>query len=475
MTHLLITSCFNANPLFALAVHSPASGETRFVDLSSVPVNCYFRGIAGAAKVPGGFVVGLQSNGPSKLLFLDHSLHVQRVVPLELTWDIHSMVERDGVLTIVSTGNDSVTAFDLATGRESTLRRFTESGKDTLHLNGLCLHQGRFFVSMFGAQAERSMRCGSVVALDTGETVLGGLRHPHSLVSDGTHMALAESLTGTIVAFDADGRLGVQRPGYFGYIRGLAALPGRTFVARSKKRKISRSTGALVEGGHPMDWLDVEQPALYDIAEGRPASQVDLLPFCDEVYDLLAFEAEGALNLIDLAGSAGAIGPRQHAAAVQAQRRGDHRAAIEALQAIPAPSAPQLLLLSRSQFAVGEAVAARETARHALGDHHGHAETHHWMSRLLEIEGDLAAALESSERAVALDDGIALHLLQLGELRRRLGRFDEAATALRRAVALNPRLEVAERGLAAALAGSTRDEGLGGTAGLQRLTDWRAA
>jgi len=205
MDQILVSSCFNANPLFALAVLCPESSKLSFVDLSGVPNSVYFRGISGLAKIPGGFVAGLQSNGLSKLLFLDDHLNYRKVVDLRLTYDVHSMVYVDGQLYIVSTGNDSVVRYDLASTEEEIVRAFAQGESDTLHINGICSYQGRLFVSMFGMQTKKSMRLGSVVAVDTGETVVSGLRHPHSLMSDGSSLMIAESLTGTLVRFNLDG------------------------------------------------------------------------------------------------------------------------------------------------------------------------------------------------------------------------------------------------------------------------------
>ena len=176
------------------------------VDLSAIPPDCHFRGISGAARLPDGFVVGLQSNGPSKLLFLDDRLNVVRVARLALTYDIHSMLAHEGVLYIVSTGNDSVIAYDLASGTERVVRRFNDAGKDILHLNGLCLHAGRLQVSMFGEPQSRSLRCGRVAAVDSGETVLGGLRHPHSMASDGVTTSRDDTDVSKIVVATNEGR-----------------------------------------------------------------------------------------------------------------------------------------------------------------------------------------------------------------------------------------------------------------------------
>jgi hypothetical protein len=471
MNKLLISSCFNPNPLFALAVYCLDSGRISFVDLSAIPHSIHFRGISGLAKVSSGFVAGLQSNGPSKLLFLDEALRVVRVESLQLTADIHSIVHYDGTLFMVSTGNDSVVVYDIAARTETLVRCLGSSAADTVHLNGLCLHQGRVFVSMFGVPTPKSMRCGSVAAVDTGETVLGGLRHPHSLTSARESLMLAESLTGALVSFDTDGRLRDQRPGYFGYLRGLGIIDGRVIVGRSKKRKVSRSTGASVEGANAMDWLSVEQPALYDITEGKAAQEVDLLPFFDEVYELLPFRAQAWLNLVDAGAPAAS---RLHAAALEAQRCGDVHTCVEKLLAIPCPSAPQLMMLSKSLHDMSDAEGAWTTASLALKNFPGYAENLHWMSKLLEFRGDLPAALEHAIRATELNDAVAIYALQRGDLLRRMGHFADAIVHLERAIALNSRLEVAEKSLAAALAESDRNEMIGSVQALQRLTDWRA-
>jgi hypothetical protein len=78
--NVLISSCFNGNPQFALATYSLETTQINFVDLSAIPVNVHFRGISGLEKIPGGFVAGLKSNGPSKLLFLDASAASLRFV-----------------------------------------------------------------------------------------------------------------------------------------------------------------------------------------------------------------------------------------------------------------------------------------------------------------------------------------------------------------------------------------------------------
>jgi len=96
------------------------------------------------------------------------------------------------------------------------------------------------------------------------------------------------------------------------------------------------------------------------------------------------------------------------------------------------------------------------------------------MSKLQELRGEFDLAMEYAEKAVSLNASVAGYVFQLGEIYRRLGRFEAATIQLKRAIELNPRLELAQKSLAAADARLCQDEQLGAMGTLQRLTDWRA-
>ena len=303
---LLVSFCnAGSDTEFGLGCVDTRTNRFDMVDLRAIRQTLPYSGITGLCHFGSRIVIGLQGMPRlcGALAFLDQDLQVLEVVKLARARDVHSIVARGDTLIIVSTGTDEVISYTPADGKEHVIYAASQSGIDTVHLNGACIHQGRLLVSMFGPQRPRGVRCGRVVDCDSGEIWLDGLRQPHSVTSAGDFVLVLESATGHLVKFD---RQRVLDPwvAYTGYARGLCWVDDRLFVGRSRRRLAFRgdawSAGSLVSL-ETDDGMEHMQTALLVRDPNGENSALRLTYSANEIYDLLPLRRAPAPALLPAA------------------------------------------------------------------------------------------------------------------------------------------------------------------------------
>jgi hypothetical protein len=237
-----------------------------------------------------GAVVGVRQRRPNQLVFLDpKTLAVEGVTSLETSMAGHSMVSRDGALYLVATGLDSL--LRITPEGEAVVWQHGPGGTDSIHCNGLALHDGRLHVSGFGPKRGdlwSSAEDGFLRDVERDEIVRPGIYHPHTVSDVDGELWWCES-SRMSVCNAAGQRLEVPE----GYCRGLHVTADRLHVGTSTGRKKSESTGRIIEqntetGRH----AGACQVLVYerdpdDLAACKLLRAIDLSDVGSEIYDLL--------------------------------------------------------------------------------------------------------------------------------------------------------------------------------------------
>jgi hypothetical protein len=204
--------------------------------------------------------------------------------------DVHSILVNENSLCVVSTGNEKIVSFQLPLVEDNfiseTVYMPTNDNTDTVHMNSIAMFSNTPHVTMFGARVGdrwSSSRNGSIVNLDTKETLIEGLHHPHSFVSQKNDWYVCESSlkrvlkNGTpIIIFDE------------GYVRGLAVNDEYIIVGLSSGRKNSKSLGIInnsFESGEP---ISICRVLVYKAGEYvKPYKTFDFTGDFPEIYDIM--------------------------------------------------------------------------------------------------------------------------------------------------------------------------------------------
>lgn len=433
---LLVSFC-NIGPWdsrFALARYHCDGGrilERGFFDLAPLldPVGL-FSGITGLCRFRGAIYAGLQGR-PSGLLVLRAGRPAE-ILPLTLVRGIHSITgSPDGRLLIVSTGTDSIIAFDPDTRQEAVFASLSGTAKDSLHVNGITWHQGRPVISLFGAVQQNGPRLGEVRDLLSGEVLVAGLRSPHSVISTGQDLYVLESLTGLMLRWSGGKFLGTHAA-LIGHVRGLHVGPEVSIIGRSGFREASASFGAHRRhptglAGHPPEAV---RSGLYLLqADGR-ISSLELTDVAPEIYDVMALDAadHAALSLPGIPD--GVVNLRK------ALRRKDIPAVHAAAAAIPPPE-HLAATLARAEFA-GDRDAAIAAALAILELQPGQSRIRVKLAALYAAARDRDQAMHHARIAAAtLPEDAALQV-EIGTLAEANRSRAEAIIAFRRAQKLAP-------------------------------------
>jgi Flp pilus assembly protein TadD len=110
-------------------------------------------------------------------------------------------------------------------------------------------------------------------------------------------------------------------------------------------------------------------------------------------------------------------------------------------------TAEQAIKIAFENYQSGRFVEAENICRQILAHQPRHLDALHLLSVLAARSGDLGAAIELINRAIALKPGVADYYSNLGELQRRAGQLDQAIVSLRRALSLQPDHAVAHYNL----------------------------
>ncbi len=214
--------------------------------------------------------------------------------------DIHDLLSVNDRLFVVCTEFNGVIELDEAF-RE--VARWTFPGEpDSIHMNSLCLYEGRVLASLFGdfsvhrGYKDATAGRGEVRDVVSGETVVSGLSQPHSLdVIDG-HLVVCNSEAGE-VRFYRNGIL-ARCIEIGGYVRGLAVGAECLYVGVSRSRNVQpgvddrMATAETAEvvmvdkvSGRVVQRLPVPAREIYDIRVLGSAVPLGpfLVSFCEEM------------------------------------------------------------------------------------------------------------------------------------------------------------------------------------------------
>lgn len=227
------------------------------------------------------------SENVSHVAFLDaRSLEILAKVALPDALDIHSIASRGDKLYVASTGSDSVLRYalgDLDLQLEGTHWSPASGDDDTIHINGMTTHEGRLLCSGFGKrEGERwaSASNGFVFDLDSSETVMTGIYHPHSVTLMDGQLYVLESVTGRLVASER------SLWSIDGYARGLCFLaPGVAAIGSSVARHTN--VQGFQNTADPGDPIGICALTIVEMATGS-RTVVSLGEYNNELYDIVA-------------------------------------------------------------------------------------------------------------------------------------------------------------------------------------------
>lgn len=175
-----------------------------------------------------------RSNGQLASYFIHHKIK-----------DPHSILFDEGRLLVVASGHNAVYEFPIENGfvkGESPFWKSSEEdfGNDLDHFNSILKYGARLLVSAFGRKEDRwvSAKNGYVIDILTGDLIVEGLTHPHTLMECEDRLIACESSRGAVVETSRK-----RESILSGYTRGLCQGPQGLYAAISAGRKFSRSTG----------------------------------------------------------------------------------------------------------------------------------------------------------------------------------------------------------------------------------------
>lgn len=213
-------------------------------------------------------------------------VHVHRLSEVR---DAHSITRHRDELLVVSTGTDSVVAYQVSDGTLGPARLAwtpTDSGTDTHHLNSIVSTPNDVLCSGFGPQENGSWampKNGYVRSIINDTVVVGGLRQPHSLVMHAGRLYFCNSQEGTVNVPDGEiAYLG-------GYSRGLAFAPDGTILAgTSLSRKPSQPADERPVFHNPNGPGDIYGRCAVHLIpqDGGALAAASLQTFANEIYDL---------------------------------------------------------------------------------------------------------------------------------------------------------------------------------------------
>lgn len=267
------------NPFFYLNI-----SETK-LDFATIT------GFTGICQIPGGYVVGTQSN-PSGLLILDSDLRFVRYMELSQNFDVHSMLMHESKLLVAATAVNQILAIDLNSGSESVF--WDAKNERKLHINTFIFHQQNLLVLSHQdpTHSNESVRVGVVRDVDLNRNLAQGLWHPHDLFirPDGSIVVLS-SERGWVHALDPVDFTLTKEKVLKGYIRGYHEDEEGVIVGLSAIRMFSRKQGSdkrYYRGSFEEYYQDPMFQACvarYD----RGATDVEYLPFSHmnfEIYEI---------------------------------------------------------------------------------------------------------------------------------------------------------------------------------------------
>lgn len=286
-TLVLVTFCNTvASPVCSFALVDTATHHVRRLGFDYQRQSDH--GATGLAELhDGSYALALP--GSRRLLRLSETLEPLGSYRDQAFDDLHSLAYCGDTLYATSTGRDCVLEVQVFEDRfePRTAHNLTEQMKDTLHVNSVCFYKGEMIASIFGIDWRAQgvgAPVGAVIALETGEPIWTGFRHPHTLTYEEGVLYILDSYSGQVERLDDNGGRTVAAK-FDGYLRGLSFHgDGYAVVGLSARRLRSRGLGTANEdSGGPTSrrtGLLVYSPdwELLDV--------IDLSWFGPEVYDI---------------------------------------------------------------------------------------------------------------------------------------------------------------------------------------------
>lgn len=263
-SRLIVTFC-NVWPAgFSRAMLDTGTGCFYWIDMPGLGQN----GTDGiCSTMDGGFLTLEQVYGGSTLVSqFDNAGRAVDHRPVPEVLDGHDLVQTSEGLAIADTGHDRVILLN-PSGDIRLLWAPNDGLRDTEHINSLAICRGRIFASAFGPRPDdgwRNARAGYIVDCGSGEKLVTGIAHPHSLRSHGRHLWWCESATSRVYRVDRRNPTEVTLYAQlFGYLRGLAISQTQVIVAASARRQKSKHLGHTIPV--PTEAHPVDDPVLFII------------------------------------------------------------------------------------------------------------------------------------------------------------------------------------------------------------------
>jgi len=281
----LVTVCNAvASPESLFGLVNLSTGDLREVPFDYVVADHGATGLA--YMTDGSLAVGLP--GSCRLIRLSPDLTVVSHDADDALDDVHSIAVRGDSLFAVATSRDSVLEYRIRPDHLEPVgvHRLTEADRDTLHVNSVCVHQGRVLVSTFGENWRDhpvGSAIGSIIDLEDRRSVSTALSHPHTLVSFDEELFVLGSFSGTVekVHYNGERTLCARYPGY---LRGLSFFEGGALVGVSGRRRRSRGLGTINAAGPE---FDQRCGVIWFSPEWEVEQFVDLSWFGREIFDVM--------------------------------------------------------------------------------------------------------------------------------------------------------------------------------------------
>jgi len=191
----------------------------------------------------------LQADGASTISVYKNGTYA-RITLADRELDLHDVLVDGSTIYAACTYPNAVVAYD---NDWHELERWTYPGEeDSVHLNCLCLYQGRLLVAMFGdfdthrGYKGQTSKRGLVRDVRSGEVLIDGLSQPHTMVVCGDELLLCNSEGGELRVYR--NWECVRSIPVGGYARGLAVGESHYYVGVSLSRNAPVDERCV--GGH---------------------------------------------------------------------------------------------------------------------------------------------------------------------------------------------------------------------------------
>jgi tetratricopeptide (TPR) repeat protein len=453
-------AAYSGRPLAAIV--DVESGECQFLaDLLDNDEVLASRGAAGICATPTGYALLLQGY-PARICYLRPDLSLERVKRLNKVEDSHSVIWNGRALLAVSTETNAIV--EIAKDDSETVIHY-EGPKDSksTHLNGIALDEmGNIIISGFGQpeSSGQAARNGFLRNIATGETLVGNLREPHSVLYYNGILYTLESQTGNLVR-SRNGRTISSFRKFYCYARGLAVTPRYTIVGQSARRLVSRKSARADAVATAVQARD-SQAGLHILTPGD-LNFVPFGSFAEEIYDVVPFPPRRAGERLAVISATEYAESRAEPnrsmasllnAAWVAANRGDVAEAVELSSRtaeLKRDAIAPLMALSSYHLRAGNFASAAAILGKLVNKQPSHPEA-------LDLLSEAMVGLKQHEQAISLCQKAVALAPRYKQVRHRaaerLSRINEpklAEAMLRETLAIDPQGDTSHRLLAGAL------------------------